>query len=280
MTDNDNVGEALPNDDKELQTITSADVGSAEEVLGEVLTNGADHSQDVAPVEDNGAILDINDPRLNESYEGDGEANLNEFFLPKDGVYPCTLSFIEGKTAYAKPRTNGQIMIIAPLNATIEWTEEKPGGAQVNRSMDIREYVNDMIFEGNATSELGDVLRLTGYPHAARITKKALLEHTQAVIDGHPQCQIKVRREGYCKTCDEQFLADEQKKADLGEGSKEYKKARVAASEKAYLKGERAGGWKQDEWERTLSSVECHECGNEIQGRMKKLAFLPMPRTQ
>lgn len=208
--------------------------------------------------------LDLNDPRWDETYEGDPEGDYNAFMVIPDGVHQAVVMSQVDNTgdtveSYGKPYTdrdgNDRTMLIAPLQVVIK-EDGKPYTGQR-----IKDWATSLISFRSGTSTIGDICRLAGSPHAKGISTKALKKHFDDLIASEPPLRVKTEWQGSCEKCRKSYV--EKNPDDLG--AKVLKKASNDFAEKKSLRG--MNRWPEDEKGGYKAEVACPDCGEDIQAR-------------
>jgi hypothetical protein len=143
-----------------------------------------------------GNEFDLNEPDLFDGGPGeefDPEAELLELIPmpPDDGIHEGFVTLSEaalknGEAVQLKQSKSGP-MVMAVLGVRVANSEGKPG-MFLNDS-----YVNSLIFTGQTTSELANLLRLVGKPFKRGMTWIQMKDHVEQVFASCPEDGFPVR---------------------------------------------------------------------------------------
>lgn len=203
--------------------------------------------------------LDLNDPRWDETYEGDPEADYNAFVVIPDGIHQARIEYQEDKNSYGKEYQNrdgdDKMMLIAPLQVVIQ-EDGKPYTGQK-----MRDWVNSLISFRNKTSVISHICNLAGRAHAPGIGNKALKTWFDNVIAAEPLVKVRTEWEGNCEKCRKAYLEENPE----GMGAKALKKKSNEVAHIAALDGMR--NWPEDGKGGFKSETKCPVCHEDIQAR-------------
>ena len=201
-------------------------------------------------------ILDLDDPRLQESQTYDPEADANQFIPPPELDesgnaidYLLKLSLGENKfkkkSAYFKNDKNGDVMGILMVDISIVAPGSPFDKAKVNS-----EYFNTYVNKRTKASSVTDIIRLLSeYGHCEKLPLglgvKAQMEFLEPIIASEPTLPGRLQWGAYCQNCEE---------------------------EKTSLQGERK--WPEKEGGGHKPEKDCDDCGTTLTPKVSVKRFI------